>query len=72
MHKYLNIILGDESNPTSINDNDISIKSIDQYFQASISSWQTHQALAREAFLYSLEPTDLLKVISCRDNASAI
>ena len=72
VHKYLNIMLSNEPNPTSMDDDDISIESIDQYLQTIINSWQTRHALAREALLRSLESADLLKVIPYRDNISAI
>ena len=72
VHKCLDIVLGNEPNPTLVDDNGTPIGPIGQYFQAAISSWETHHALAREALLYSLEPADLLKVIGYRNSAPAI
>ena len=39
---------------------------------ASVTSWDTRHALAREALVRSLEPSDLIKVISVKDSAPAI
>ena len=64
MHKYLDIVLGNEPNPTPVDDNGTPIGPIGQHFQDAISSWETHRGLAREALLRSLEPIDLLKLIS--------
>ena len=72
VHKCLDIVLGNESNLTSVDDDDRSIGSVGERFQAAISSWETRHALAREALLRSLEPADLLKVIPYRDSVSAI
>ena len=61
MHKCLDIVLDNEPNPTPVDDNGTPIGPIGHYFQAAISYWETHHALAREALLHSLEPADLLK-----------
>lgn len=38
--------------------------------QATITSWQTRHALAKEALLKSLEPAELIKVLPFRGNAA--
>ena len=58
VHKCLDIVLGNESNLTSVDDDGRSIGPVGERFQAAISSWETRHALAREALLRSLnQPT---------------
>lgn len=61
--KCLNIVLGKEPKPTSDDSDEES---------ASVISWDSRHELAREALLKSLEPSDLIKVITVKDSASAI
>ncbi len=72
VHKCLDIVLDNEPNPTPVDDNGTPIGPIGHYFQTAISYWETRHALAREALLRSLEPTDLLKVIPYHGSAPAI
>ena len=69
VYKCLDIVLGNEPNPTTMDDNDTLIGPIGEYFQAMIIPWKTRHALAREDLLRSLEPADILKVTSHRDSA---
>ncbi len=72
VHKCLDIVLGNEPNPTPVDDEGTPIGPIGVQLQAAITSWTTRHALTREALLRSLEPADILKVIPHRDSAPAI
>src|SRR5271168_1667119 len=63
VYKCLKLVLGKEPKPTPDDSDEDS---------ASVISWDTRQALAREALLRSLEPSDLIKVITVKDSAPAI
>ena len=65
VYKCLKLVLGKEPKPTPSPDD-----SDDE--SASVTSWDTRHALAREALLRSLEPSDLIKVITVKDSAPAI
>jgi hypothetical protein len=65
VYKCLKLVLGKEPKPTPSPDD-----SDDE--SASVTSWDTLHALAREALLRSLEPSDLIKVITVKDSAPAI
>jgi hypothetical protein len=64
VYKCLKLVLGKEPKPTPDDSDDESA--------SVISSWDTRHALAREALLRSLEPSDLIKVITVKDSAPAI
>src|ERR1700685_2374454 len=68
VYKCLNLVLGKEPKPTPDDSDDESASVI----SASVISWDTRHALAREALLRSLEPSDLIKVITVKDSAPAI
>jgi hypothetical protein len=71
VHKCLDIALGKEPNPTPVDDTGTPIIGpINAQQQASIASWTTRHAIAREALLRSLDPADLLKVIPYRNSVS--
>jgi gag-polypeptide of LTR copia-type len=72
VHKCLDIVLGNEPNPTPVDDDGTPIGPIGEQFQAAINSWKTRHALAREALLRALEPADMIKIIRYRDSALAI
>jgi hypothetical protein len=63
---------GTEPNPTPLDDDGTPIVTTSEQMQATITSCQTHHALAREALLKSLEPTELIKVLPFRGSAAAI
>jgi hypothetical protein len=65
VYKCLKLVLGKEPKPTPSPDD-----SDDE--SASVTSWDTRHALAREALLRSLEPSDLIRVITVKDSAPAI
>jgi hypothetical protein len=65
VYKCLKLVLGKEPKPTPSPDD-----SDDE--SASVTSWDTRHALAREALLRSLEPSNLIKVITVKDSAPAI
>ena len=72
VHKCLDIMLGKESNPTPVDDDGTPLGPIGERTQASITSWETRHALAREALIKALQPADLLKVLGHLDSASSI
>lgn len=72
VHKCLDIVLGNEPDPTPVDDDGTPIGPIGEQFQAAITFWKIRHALAREALLHSLEPADMLKIIPHRDSAPAI
>jgi transposase InsO family protein len=72
VHKCLDIVLGNEPNPTPMDDDGKPIGPIGRRLGATIASWETRHALAREALLKCLEPADLLKVYLHRYSAPAI
>ena len=73
VHKCLDIVLGEEPNPTPLNEETGEPTGpVGDTLQAKIASWRTHHALAREALLKSLEAPDLLKVIAVKNSAAVI
>ena len=72
VHKCLDIVLGNEPNPTPIDDDGTPLGPIGQRLQATITSWETRYALATEALLKALQPADLLKVLAYRNSAPDI
>jgi len=72
VHKCLDIVLGKELNPTPVDDDGTPLGPIGERIQASITSWETRHALAREALIKALQPADLLKVLGHLDSASSI
>ena len=72
VHKCLDLVLGNEPNPTPVDDDGTPIGPIGERLRAKINSWKTRHALAREALLRSLEPADIFKVIPHRDSVPAI
>ena len=72
VHKCLDIVLGNEPNPTPMDDDGRPIGPIGRRIGATIASWETRHALAREALLKCLEPADLLKIYLHRYSAPAI
>ena len=72
MHKYLDIALGNESNPTFLDDDRRFIGSIDGQLQSAIMSWESRHALTIKALLKCLESAELLKIIPHKHNTSAI
>ena len=72
MHKCLEIVLGNEPNPTSLDDDERFVGPIDERLKAYITFWETRHALAREALLKCLEPADLLKIFPHRHSVSVI
>jgi len=71
VYKCLNIVLGKEAKPTPVNEAK-PLESLGTEVRAQVLSWETRHALAREALLRSLGPTDLIKVIPVKDSAPAI
>ena len=72
MHKCLDIMLDNESNLTSLNDDERSVESIDERLKAYITSWEIPHTLAREALLKCLESTDFLKIFPHKHNVLVI
>ena len=73
VHKCLDIVLGEEPNPTPLNEErGEPIEPVGDTLQAKIASWRTRHALAREALLKSLEAPDLLKVVAVKNSAAVI
>jgi len=63
VYKCLKLVLGKEPKPTPDDSDEES---------ASVISWDTCDALAREALLRSLESSDLIEIITVKDSAPAI
>jgi hypothetical protein len=72
VYKCLGIVLGTEPNLTPLDDDGTPIAKTSEQTQATITSWQTRHALAREALLKCLEPAELIKVLPFRRTAAAI
>src|SRR2546423_7102665 len=72
VHKCLDIVLGNEPNPTPVDDDGTPLGPIGKQLHAAINSWETRHALTREALIKALQPADLLKVLGHLDSASSI
>jgi hypothetical protein len=66
-------VLGNETNPTPLDDGKpVKPAKLTDQLQSAIASWEICHALAREALLKALEPSDLIRVIPHQHSASAI
>ena len=72
MHKYLKIVLDNELNLISLNDDERFVESIDECLKTYIIFWEIYHVFAREILLKYLESTDLLKIFSYKQNISTI
>jgi hypothetical protein len=70
VYNCLGIVLGTEPNPTPLDIDGTTLSTTSEQTQATITSWQTRHALAREALLNSLEPAQLIKVLPFRGSAA--
>ena len=72
VYEVLDIVEGTEPDPTPRNEEGNAIGPISATMRAGIDKWNRKHALAKEALLKALEPTELLKIVAVQDNASAI
>lgn len=62
VHKFLGIVLGKELNLTPVDGDRNIIGPIGERMRATVTSYETRHALARETLLQSLQPADLLRL----------
>ena len=68
VYEVLDIIEGNEPDPTPWNEEGNTIGPINVTTRSSIDKWNRKHALAKEALLKALEPTELLKIVDVQDS----
>src|SRR5437773_1567791 len=72
VYDYLEIFRGNEQNPTPPLNANGNLPAINAALRARINDWNRRHVCAREALLKCLDSSDLMKVYSVRESASAI
>src|SRR6266496_2077909 len=72
VYEVLDIVEGREPDPTPRDAGGNAIGPIGAAVRSNIDKWNRKHALAKEALLKVLEPTELLKIVGVQDSASAI